>query len=159
MRIAAHVEKYRRLAASLRRFDPRSDSELWIWTAMNAGVHLLNAALHHRRITEEVDSFHTQVEGLYLVPDRKTGTFADVIHAPGDVMHVGQPPIERQMPAAIELASASLKLIEELREAHVRGSEPIPEGAEAEWTRAYEVCVKHLLEVLGASSQGRLGED
>jgi hypothetical protein len=154
VRIAAHIEKYRRLATSLQRFDPRSDPELWIWTAMNAGVHLLNAALHHAGITDEVDSFHTQVEGLYVVPDRTNGTFADVIHAPGDVMHVGQPPIERQMPAAIELASASLKVIEDLREAYVRGSDPIREGAEAEWVRAYEACVKHLLEVLGASSPG-----
>lgn len=155
MKISAHLEKYRRLQTSLRLFDPRSDSELWIWTAMNAGVHLLNAALHHVGATDEVDSFHTQVEGLYVVPDRKNGTFADMIHAPGDVMHVGQPPIERPMPAAVELASRSLRIIEDLRETYVRGSEPIRDGAEEEWRRAYEGCVRPLLGVLGLSGAAR----
>jgi len=149
MKISAHLDKYHRLETSLRRFDPRSDSELWIWTAMNAGVHLLNAALHHVGATDEVDSFHTQVEGLYVAPDRKNGTFADVIHAPGDVMHVGQPPIARPLPVAVELASRSLKIIEDLRATYVRGSEPIQEGTEEEWTRAYHECARHLLEVLG----------
>jgi hypothetical protein len=151
MKIAAHLDKFRHLDTSLRRLDPRSDSELWIWTAMNAGVHLLNAALHHVGATDEVDSFHTQVEGLYAVPDREQGTTADVMHVPGDVMHVGQPPIERPLPTTIEQAAKSLKVIEDLREPYVRGSEAIPEGAEEEWVRAYQECVRQLLGALGPS--------
>ena len=155
MKIAAHLEKFRRLDTSLRRLDPRRDSELWVWTAMNAGVHLLNAALHRSGATDEVDSFHTQVEGLYAVPDRARNTFTDALHPPGDVMHVGQPPIARPVPAALERACASLKLIEDLREPHVRGSDPIPVGAEEAWTRAYRDCVQGLQAALAESGGAR----
>ena len=151
MKIAAHLDKFRRLDASLCRLDPHSDSELWIWTAMNAGVHLLNAALHHAGATDEVDSFHTQVEGLYAVPDRERGTLADVMQAPGDVMHVGQPSITRPLPSTVEQAAKSLKVIEDLREPYVRGSEPIREGAEEDWVLAYRACVEELLRFLGPS--------
>jgi hypothetical protein len=150
MKIAAHLGKFRNLDGTLRRLDPRSDSELWIWTAMNAGVHLLNAALHHAGVTHEIDSFHTQVEGLYAAPDRARGVFTDVLHEPGDVMHVGQPPIAQPLPSEIQQACVSLKLIEDLREPHVRGSEPIHPGAEKEWVRAYRDCVERLLGALGA---------
>lgn len=68
MKIAAQLEKFRRLDATLAHLDPRADCELWIWTAMNAGVHLLNAALHRAGATREVDSFHTQVDGLFGAP-------------------------------------------------------------------------------------------
>lgn len=155
MKIAAHLGKFKNLDASLQRLDPRSDCELWIWTAMNAGVHLLNAALHRAGATREVDSFHTQVEGLYAVPDRARGTLADQLHAPGDVMHVGQPPIAHPLTPAIEQACASLKLIEDLREPHVRGSDPIRPGAEEAWMRAYRDCVERLLGSLEASGGAR----
>ena len=151
MKTASHLEKFRRLDATLQRLDSRADCELWIWTAMNAGVHLLNAALHHVGATRDTDSFHSQVEGLYAVPDRARGTFADAMHAPGDVMHFGQPPIAGPLPAAIEQACPSLKLIEDLREPHVRGSEPIQPSAEQAWAHAYRECVEHLLGALGAS--------
>src|SRR5688500_7640624 len=104
MLIAAHIEKFRRLDAMLQRLDLEPDRELWIWTAMNAATHLLNAALHHTDLTLPTDSFHSQVEGLYCVPDRANGTLADAIHPPGDVMHFGQPPLGRTAPAAIERA-------------------------------------------------------
>lgn len=155
MKIAAHLEKFEHLDATLQRLDPRADCELWIWTAMNAGVHLLNAALHHVGATREIDSFHTQVEGLYAVPDRARGTRADAMHAPGDVMHVGQPPIAGPLPSAIERACASLRLIEDLREPHVRGSEPVAAGAEQTWRRAYQTCVAGLRKALGEPRGGR----
>ena len=155
MKIAAHLDKFRHLDATLERLDPRVDCELWIWTAMNAGVHLLNAALHHTGATCETDSFHTQVEGLYAVPDRARGTVAVAIHPPGDVMHVGQPPVAGPLPSAIERACASLKLIEDLREPHVRGSEPVEPNAERTWQRAYGDCVDSLHATLGAPWDGR----
>lgn len=154
MKIAAHLEKFRRLDATLGRLDPRVDCELWIWTAMNAGVHLLNAALHHAGATHETDSFHTQVEGLYAVPDRARGTVADAMHLPGDVMHVGQPPIGGTLPSAIAHACVSLKLIEDLREPHVRGSEPVEAHADRIWQRAYRDCVECLHAALGAPGDG-----
>lgn len=155
MKIAAHIDKFRRLDAALKRLDPRADSELWIWTAMNAGVHLLNGALHHAGATDEIDSFHTQVEGLYAVPDRGKGTTSDALHAPGDVMHVGQPPLARPLPSGIQRACVSLKVIEDLREPHVRGSEPIEPGAEQAWVQAYRDCVEQLLGALGTAGEPR----
>jgi hypothetical protein len=148
MLIAAHLDKFRRLDAMRRRLDPEADRELWIWTAMNAGTHLLNAALHHVQLTQETDSFHSQVEGLYCAPDRKTGMLEDAMHAPGDVMHFGQPPFSRPVPATIERAGASLKIIEDLREPYVRGADAAPPGATEQWQRAYDECVAGLAEVL-----------
>lgn len=121
---------------------------MWIWTAMNAGVHLLNAALHRCGATLEVDSFHSQLQGLYVVPDRATGRLDDSLHPPGDVMHVGQPPIDTPLPRSVTRACAALKRIEDLREPHVRGSvQPAP-GAERAWQSAYDECVGALATLL-----------
>ena len=129
--------------------------ELWIWTAMNAGVNLLNAALHACGATRETDSFHTQVEGLYAVPQRATGTLSDAVHPPGDVMHVGQPPLSAPLPAAIERASTALRAIEDLRERFVRGSDRADRTAQREWLAAYATCVQELLPGLGHSGEPR----
>ena len=155
MKIASHLEKFRRLDAVLGRLDPRSDQELWIWTAMNAGVHLLNAALHACGATKETDSFHSQVEGLYAVPDRTSGALRDAMHSPGDVMHVGQPPLAARLPAGIERASAALHTIEDLREPFVRGSERADARLQQEWLAAYATCVRELLAVLDTSVEQR----
>lgn len=151
MKSTAHLEKFRRLNKTIGRLDPEADQELWIWTAMNAGIHLLNAALHQAGATLEIDSFHTQVEGLYAMPNREDGTLHDTIHPPGDVMHVDQPPITRPLPAAIERACAALKTIEDLREPHVRGNAPVPRDAPERWQHAYRECTEQLLGVIGAS--------
>ena len=155
MKIASHLEKFRRLDATLLRLDPGSDQELWVWTAMNAGVHLLNAALHASGATTESDSFHSQVEGVYAVPDRTAGTLHDAMHGPGDVMHVGQPPVARPLPLGIERASAALRTIEDLRERFVRGSERADAPLQHGWRAAYATCVRELLAVLDTSKHER----
>jgi hypothetical protein len=149
MRVPSHLEKFRRLDAVLNRLDPVADRELWIWTAMNACTNLLNAALHHCGATRETDSFHTQVSGLYAVPDRARGGLSDALHPPGDVMHFGQPPIAAALPAAIERAGAALQALEDLRERFVRGNEPVPPDAERGWRQSYAVCTAELAAVLG----------
>lgn len=149
MKIDTHIEKFHRLDAALGRLRPDVDRELWIWTAMNACVNLLNAALHRARLTDETDSFHTQVEGLYARPDRARGTLTDAIHPPGDVMHVGQPALGAPLPDAIANASVALTLIENLREPYVRGGDVPAAGATAEWERAYRTCVDELSHALG----------
>ncbi|MEO6064887.1 MAG: hypothetical protein ABIP49_03785 [Lysobacterales bacterium] len=148
MLIAAHIEKFQRLDAMLQRLDVETDRELWIWTAMNAATHLLNAALHHASLTLPTDSFHSQVEGLYSMPNRSDGALTDAMHTPGDVMHFGQPPLGRPAPAAIERAGAALKILEDLREPYVRGEDSAPAGAPEGWTRAYRECIADLSAVL-----------
>lgn len=133
----------------LIRLDPVVDRELWIWTAMNAGVHLINAALHHTGTTDATDSFHTQVEGLYAVPERDRGTLRDCVHAPGDVMHFGQPPLAKPAPEPILRAGEALRTIEDLREPFVRGAATPPVGAELRWRHAYAACTAELCSLLG----------
>lgn len=154
MKIDSHLLKFRRLDAMLDRLDPVADRELWIWTAMNAGVHLLNAALHLSGATDETDSFHTQVEGLYAVPERDRGTLRDCVHAPGDVMHVGQPPLSRPVPEVIVRAGEALRVIEDLRDPYVRGSSMPPAGAEARWRAAYAASTSELCGLLGVARRG-----
>jgi len=149
LKIDAHLLKFRRLDAMLARLDPVVDRELWIWTAMNAGVHLINAALHHTGTTDESDSFHTQVEGLYAVPERGCGTLRDCVQTPGDVMHVGQPPLAKPIPVPIMLAGEALRMIEDLREPYVRGAATPPVGAEQRWREAYAACTTGLCGLLG----------
>ncbi len=67
------------------------------------------------------------------------------------VMHVDQPPVERRKPPAVERACTALKIIEDLREAHVRGNQPIADGAAGQWERAYAQCVAELSAALGIS--------
>jgi hypothetical protein len=144
--IAAHLDKFRRMEAALARLDPEEDRELWIWTAMNGLTHLLNAAMHEAGLTRSHDSFHSQVEGLYGVPDRRTGRMTDAMLAPGDgdVMHLGRPPVPAPLPAAIQRAGAALKVIEDLRVPFVRGDEQVPAGAAARWRASYAECVSEL---------------
>lgn len=151
MKVASHLEKFCRLDATLARLDPVADPELWIWTAMNAGVHLLNAALHKCGVTSETDSFHTQLEGVYVVPDRTSGTLHVAMHPPGDVMHVGQPPLAAPLPPSIKRASGALRTIEDLRDPFVRRSERADARAAREWRKAYRTCVHELHAALRAA--------
>jgi hypothetical protein len=150
MEVAAHLDKFHRLDSMLARLDPVGDRELWIWTAMNSAVHLLNASLHRLGVTRETDSFHSQVAGVYAVPDRASGALRDDAHEPGDVMHVGQPALPGPLPAAIERACAALREIEDVREPYVRGSERPAPGEELRWRDAYARCVAELRSALEA---------
>jgi len=150
VKIPSHLAKFRRLDATLARLDPIEDQELWIWTAMNAGVNLLNAALHRCGATADTDSFHTQVEGVYAVPDRRDATMQDRMHAPGDVMHVGQPAIPGPLPEAILRGSEALRVIENLREIFVRGPRRARPGEVRSWRDAYDTCVRELSSQAGA---------
>jgi hypothetical protein len=156
MKVASHIEKFHRLDRAAKRLSPEIDTELWIWTSMNACVHLLNAALHHSGTTDETDSFHTQVEGLYSCPDRASGMLRDAMHRPGDVMHLGQPRIDAPLPQAVERACAPLHFIEDLRGPYVRETATLPPGASRQWENAYRECVTAFAAILGlAQPDGR----
>jgi hypothetical protein len=148
MKNSSHIAKFHRLDAALAKLDAESDSELWIWTAMNACVNLLNAALHHSGLTQESDLFHTQVEGVYARPDRGTGTLTDVAAEPGDVMHAGQPALSTPLPAGLQKASLALASIEDLRETFVRGSDVPTKRMTEDWQHAYRSCRLELCRIL-----------
>lgn len=148
MKNSSHIAKFRRLDAALSKLDAEDDSELWIWTAMNACVNLLNAALHHAELTHESDLFHTQVEGVYARPNRTAGTLTDVAASPGDVMHAGQPALSTPLPASLQTASLALASIEDLREGFVRGSEVPTRLMTEQWQRAYRSCRAELCRML-----------
>ncbi|HZQ61174.1 MAG TPA: hypothetical protein VFC24_07490 [Casimicrobiaceae bacterium] len=151
MKIESHLDKFHRLDDARQRLDPVQDCELWIWTCMNAGVHLLNAALHRIGATEATDSFHTQVEGLYVRPDRISGQLIDAVHPPGDVMHFGQPPIAAPLPDEVRQAGAALRVIEDMREPYVRGDATPSREAIAAAEAAYRDCVRLLGSVLATA--------
>jgi hypothetical protein len=148
MKNSSHIAKFRRLDVALSKLDAEKDSELWIWTAMNACVNLLNAALHRSGFTRESDLFHTQVEGVYARPDRVAGTLTDVMEVPGDVMHAGQPALATPLPDGLQRASLALGLIEDLREGFVRGSQTPTKTMTREWQRAYQSCCAELCRML-----------
>jgi hypothetical protein len=119
MNVASHLDKIARLEQLRARLDPLEDFELWFWSAMNAGTHAVNAALHHAGVTRADDVFATQ-PGVYLVPG-KDGRLAPGFHPLGDVLHVGRPAIEAPVPGDIAKMMHEMEVIEHHRDPCVRG--------------------------------------
>ena len=118
MHIDAHLLKISRLERSRSRLDPEADFELWFWATMLAGTHALNAALHHAGLTCERRAFPTQ-PGVYLVP-QDDGALAPQLLAPGDVLHIGRPRIEGELPADVQRMAHAMEAIEAHRDPCVR---------------------------------------
>ncbi|MFG1357953.1 hypothetical protein [Xanthobacter pseudotagetidis] len=125
MEIAVHMEKVGRLEDLLGRLDPQDDFELYMWTCMTAGTQALNAAMHALGVTEPGRLYPHQIPGIYVEPEPVDGRWRLVMAAPGDVIHLGLPPVARPVPAVLEEASGYLTAIEDLREVYVRGGEAI----------------------------------
>ena len=123
MKIASHADKVQRLAALRRRLDPFTDFELWYWTTLTAGTNMLNATLHASGLTSDDPVFST-IPGVHLVrqPD---GSYARELRGPGDVSHVGWPPIDGDAPPEVRRLEAALHALEEYRDPCIRG-ERIP---------------------------------
>jgi hypothetical protein len=120
MIIPSHLEKLRRLRRLRERLDPLDDFELWYWTTLTAGTNALNAVLHHAGLTRDDPVFST-IPGVHVVrqPD---GRYARELRGPGDVSHVGWPPIEGDVPADVASLMDALHAIEEHRDPCVRGT-------------------------------------
>lgn len=148
MKVASHLEKITKLESLRARLDPMEDFELWFWSAMNAGTHAVNAALHHAKSTRDDDVFPTQ-PGVYLVqqPDR---SLKPGFHALGDVLHVGRPKVEGPVPEDIARMMHDMEIIEYHRDPCIRG--------EREPTRAIaDECAQALGRVLGMLSKRMAG--
>jgi hypothetical protein len=142
MEIAAHKEKIGRLSDLISRLDPVEDFEIWMWASMSAGTNALNAALHHLGVTLPYDYFPHQIPGLYVEPEPVAPwRWKRIFAAPGDVIHIGLPPLGAPVPARILQAAESLHLIEDLRETHVRGGETITPELARRCADAYRRCM------------------
>ena len=119
MKIASHLEKFNRLAALRARFDPLEDFELWFWTTLTAGTNALNAVLHQAGLTSDDPVFST-IPGVHLVR-QADGSYARELRGPGDVSHVGWPPVEGSVPADVRELEHALEAIEQHRDPCLRG--------------------------------------
>lgn len=119
MIVASHLDKFRRLSALRTRLHPLDDFELWYWTTLTAGTNALNACLHDAGLTAPDPVFST-IPGVHVVR-RADGSYGRELRGPGDVSHVGWPPIDGPIPADVERLIAALETIEHHRDPCVRG--------------------------------------
>jgi hypothetical protein len=119
MKVPSHVDKVNRLTALRARLDPLQDFELWYWTSLTAGTNMLNASLHLEGLTSDERVFST-IPGVHVVP-RPDGGFRRELRGPGDVSHVGWPPIEGKVPAHVRALEDALHELEEHRDPCLRG--------------------------------------
>lgn len=119
MKVSSHADKVRRLTDLRRRLDPLRDFELWYWTSLTAGTNIWNATLHVAGLTSDERVFPT-IPGVHVVP-QPDGTFARELRGPGDVSHVGWPPIPGEMPEHIRRLEAALHTLETHRDPCLRG--------------------------------------
>lgn len=142
MNVASHLEKIRKLEALRARLDPLEDFELWFWSAMNAGTHAVNAALHHSRVTRDDDVFPTQ-PGVYLIP-LPGSELRSAFHPLGDILHVGRPKVEGAVPADVEMMMHEMELIEQHRDPCIRGERQPTRAIADECERALRRCLELL---------------
>jgi hypothetical protein len=139
MHIDAHLQKISRLERSRSRLDPRADFELWFWATMQAGTQALNAALHHAGLTSESAAFPTQ-PGVYLVL-QNDGVLAPQLMAPGDVLHLGRPKIQGELPEDVQAMAHAMETIEAYRDPCVREGKPATPEIAAECEAALRECL------------------
>lgn len=154
MHIAVHMEKVGRLEDLLGRLDPQEDFELYMWACMTAGTQALNAALHALGVTEPGPLYPHQIPGIYVEPEPVDGRWRLVMAQPGDVIHLGLPPVDKPVPAVLEEASRSLTLIEDLREVYVRGGAEITPQVVAVCRDAYGTLMGILKPIIAAAPEG-----
>lgn len=114
-----HLKKAARLEDTMRKLSAADDGETIIENCMLAGTHLVNAALHHARVSE-ADIIHSDL----LAIDRKKG----LAIAPGF-------PVER---AELKAAFEALAKIESVRPAYIRGNRDCTAALATEILQAYD---------------------
>ena len=132
----------RRVDAARARLDARRDVELWLWASAAAGNHALNAVLHHYGITQEDDCYPTQVAGVYIAFDAAGDEPHRLVKPPGDVLHLGMPPLAASLPASLDPACDALALIETAATRYIRGHETASAKAIGECANAYALFMK-----------------
>jgi hypothetical protein len=119
LKISSHADKISRLLKLRDRLAPLQDFELWYWTCLTAGTNMWNASLHAAGLTSEERAFST-IPGVHVVP-QADGSWRRELRGPGDVSHVGWPPVPGVMPQPIQRLEAALHVLEEHRDPCLRG--------------------------------------
>lgn len=140
MKVASHVEKISKLEALRARLDPMEDFDLWFWSAMNAGTQAVNAALHHAGVTRDDDVFPTQ-PGVYLLP-QPDESLRPGFHPLGDVLHVGRPKVEGNVPADVATMMHAMEVIEHHRDPCIRGEREPTRAIADECDQALRRCLE-----------------
>ena len=154
MKIASHLEKMERLKALRARLDPKDDFELWAWTSMTIATNAINATHHRLGMADVTEYFPHQIPGVYVHSEPENGRWRKVIAPPGDVIHLGLPPLKTPPPKRLEEAYASLHVLEGLRERYVRGNDPPSNTVIAETESAYSNCLAVTHELLSPGVEG-----
>ncbi|SEB22350.1 hypothetical protein [Variovorax sp. YR216] len=139
MKIASHDDKIRRLSALRLRLDPLRDFELWYWTTLTAGTNIWNATLHAAGLTSEERVFST-IPGVHVVP-QPDGSLRRELRGPGDVSHVGWPPIPGEMPRHLHRLEAALHALEAHRDPCLRGDREPTQTIVDECERAFAEAI------------------
>ena len=135
MRVASHVEKVARLLDVRRRLDPLDDFELWFWATLTAGTNMLNASLHRAGLTSDDPVFST-IPGMHWVR-QADGSYARELRGPGDISHVGWPPVEGHKPDHIVRLEHAMETIEQYRDPCVRGDKAVTRTVVDDCERAF----------------------
>lgn len=151
MQIASHMEKFERLTALRARFDPLADFELWYWTTLAASTNALNVALHHCGATTPDRAFST-IPGMHVVP-QPDGTWRRELRGPGDVSHVGWPPVDGPVPPDVESLMHAIERIEEKRDPCLRGDRAPSPAIVGECESAFEIVARLLRARLAGSAR------
>lgn len=149
MEIARHREKMARIDDLRERLDPEEDFELWMWASMSAATNAMNAMLHKLGVTPPGRHFPHQIPGIFVEPEQENGAWKKVIVAPGDLIHIGFPPVETPIPESLSPFLEALEVIEEFRETHVRGNAPVTSAAITLCEDAYRRCQREAESILG----------
>ena len=115
-----HLDKAARLEKTMRKLDPAEDGETIIENCMLAGTHLLNAALHHVKVSE-ADLIHSDL----LAIDRAKGLAI-------------APRFEIVRPE-LRAAFAALQKIESVRPEFIRGERDCTSGLATEILGQYDL--------------------
>lgn len=141
MDVQTHSEKIGRMVGLRARLDPLRDFELWYWTSLTAGTNIWNAVLHLAGLTSDERVFST-IPGVHVVP-QPDGSYRRELRGPGDVSHVGWPPIPGRMPAHVQELEAALHALEEHRDPCLRGdrqpTQAIADECEQAFARALSI--------------------
>lgn len=120
MRTASHLDKVDRISALCATLDPDDHFEIWYWATLTAATNAYNACLHLAGITPDDPVFST-VPGVHMVR-QADDSYRRELRGPGDVSHVGWPPIPGPLPRDIEDLETAIHAIEHYRDRCLRGT-------------------------------------